>query len=694
MSILKKPYEVSVWLDVWDNSTKSFTEEQVAIIGSDTMTSQYRVLEPKLKRNVNGSNELTFKMHRRYKDSATGEQITNPFIDLIANETKLKLKHDGKWYDFLVKNIQQDSNNATYTYSATDLHITELSKNGYGLVLDTSLMNNMGTVNELAGKILEDTGWSLAGELHLTEVIEEQLVEMKTSSGLSVYVPYSSLKNKPEKFQYFTSLGAQDEYGVYSGEQISVDVTETNPYTTDERAIKFGFYYPTGWKFIQITPKRAHCKVFTHKSAFNPALNKIIYYYNGGAVAGYSETEYITPNLISNLITNNTFKSTTGWTGSYSGGEANQGADLNAEIKSSTLPRDLLTDMKEGNYDPSLTYTPCLRIKLKDSTSIVVNSGPYDNRTLIKEYSAGQKFVLFYKETTGTAFTAKIGARNYSPESGQYNTVFDKLLMTFSSSEAVNYVTDADTTEFAGYRYIIAEVNDGINLTQKETQKLKAQLFLSGAGGAEYSFSDFQLFPFIPETEGSSVPMLPVNVAAEAKAVTKYYYYNVDDNPAVAGTEGYVASAQEYKYLTVTDSPVKDYKAFYSDEKIRSIDVKQSNYFNAIQSLCEAFECWAIFEIGHTDAGKITSKSVILKQYIDEPNHAGFRYGVNLKQSKRTIDSKQVVTKLIVPDSVNEHAPNGFCSIARAGANPSGENYIYNFQYYINMGLLNAETVD
>ena len=164
------------------------------------MTSQYRVLEPKLKRNVNGSNELTFKMHRRYKDSATGEQITNPFIDLIANETKLKLKHDGKWYDFLVKNIQQDSNNATYTYSATDLHITELSKNGYGLVLDTSLMNNMGTVNELAEKILKDTGWSLAGELHLDEMIEEQLVEMVTSSGLQVHVPYSSLKNKPEKF--------------------------------------------------------------------------------------------------------------------------------------------------------------------------------------------------------------------------------------------------------------------------------------------------------------------------------------------------------------------------------------------------------------------------------------------------------------------------------------------------------------
>jgi hypothetical protein len=82
---------------------------------------------------------------------------------------------------------------------------------------------------------------------------------MTTSSGLLVHVPYSSLKNKPEKFQYFTSLVTRDEYGIYEGTQVSIDVTETNPYTTDEKAVKFGFYYPTGWKFVQISPKRAYC---------------------------------------------------------------------------------------------------------------------------------------------------------------------------------------------------------------------------------------------------------------------------------------------------------------------------------------------------------------------------------------------------------------------------------------------------
>jgi hypothetical protein len=160
MGILKKDYEISIWQDVL-SETASVSEEKIAIIGSHTMTSQYRAFEPIFKRNVNGTNELTFKMHRIYRDTITGQKVTNPFIDLISNETKIKLKYKGKWYDLLVKNINQDSTNTTYTFTATDLHVVELSKNGYGLTLDNSQMNNSGTITELAKIILADTGWGV-----------------------------------------------------------------------------------------------------------------------------------------------------------------------------------------------------------------------------------------------------------------------------------------------------------------------------------------------------------------------------------------------------------------------------------------------------------------------------------------------------------------------------------------------------
>jgi phage minor structural protein len=126
----------------------------------------------------------------------------------------------------------------------------------------------------------------------------------------------------------------------------------------------------------------------------------------------------------------------------------------------------------------------------------------------------------------------------------------------------------------------------------------------------------------------------------------------------------------------------------YVTNKVRSINIKNSNYFNAIQTICETFEVWADFVVDHSEEGKIISKKVIFKESIEKPNYVGFRYGTNLKSSKRTIDSKTFVSKLIVPDNSNEFAKNGFCSISRAGANTSGENYIYDFSYYYNFGML------
>jgi len=76
-------------------------------------------------------------------------------------------------------------------------------------------------------------------------------------------------------------------------------------------------------------------------------------------------------------------------------------------------------------------------------------------------------------------------------------------------------------------------------------------------------------------------------------------------------------------------------------------------------------------------------KWVTFHEYIGKDNYAGFRYGVNLKSIQRTLDSNGVVSKLIVKNNANQFAESGFCSIARAQENPIGENFIYDFSYYI-----------
>jgi hypothetical protein len=117
MSILKKPYEVSVWEDVWNSSSNSFVEERIGIIGSNTMTGQGRVLEPELVKNVNGSKSFNFKMYKYYLDAETGEKVSNPFAELLLNERKVKLYHDGEWHDFIIKNISENSEGYLYSYS-------------------------------------------------------------------------------------------------------------------------------------------------------------------------------------------------------------------------------------------------------------------------------------------------------------------------------------------------------------------------------------------------------------------------------------------------------------------------------------------------------------------------------------------------------------------------------------------------
>lgn len=64
--MIKNKYEISLWDDKFIKSTETipahYEEEKICILGSDSMTSQARVVEPKLVQNVNGTNILTFKL--------------------------------------------------------------------------------------------------------------------------------------------------------------------------------------------------------------------------------------------------------------------------------------------------------------------------------------------------------------------------------------------------------------------------------------------------------------------------------------------------------------------------------------------------------------------------------------------------------------------------------------------------------
>ena len=239
----KDRYEISLWEDyivpATDTVPEHYEERKVAVIGSNVMTAYCRAIEPNLVENINGTNTFTFKMvykcHNGNLDDlkyqfqvqpSQGEGAEslldsqelqliwsnlffedgvydNPFIDLLVNERKIKVLWKDKWYDFVIKNYQKDSNGKTVTFTCKDLFINELSKNGYDLEFDTKLENNQGTVTELAQKVIEGTDWQLdvAGSDVIQQEKEEPVYESKVlrsfiatneTTGGNISIPINS----------------------------------------------------------------------------------------------------------------------------------------------------------------------------------------------------------------------------------------------------------------------------------------------------------------------------------------------------------------------------------------------------------------------------------------------------------------------------------------------------------------------
>lgn len=91
---------------------------------------------------------------------------------------------------------------------------------------------------------------------------------------------------------------------------------------------------------------------------------------------------------------------------------------------------------------------------------------------------------------------------------------------------------------------------------------------------------------------------------------------------------------------------------------------------------------------------KRQDKNIVLKNYFDIFNYTGFRYGINLQNITRTINSDAIASKLLVMQNSNESAEHGYCAIADASDNPTRQNFIYNFDYYVQSGLLSLNQLN
>lgn len=172
MAVRKKEYEISVWTEELIDGKK--VEHKGAIIGAHNMDYLGRATKSVLKRNTKGTSTLTFQMPSKFFDSEIGDYVQNEFCNYVKNETKLKLKYKGKWYEFYVKNIQEEKQfkSIMYSYTCKDSFIDELSRTGYEIEFADDLNNSVDEVGNFSIEILDGSIWDYTPQYNIGDFTE------------------------------------------------------------------------------------------------------------------------------------------------------------------------------------------------------------------------------------------------------------------------------------------------------------------------------------------------------------------------------------------------------------------------------------------------------------------------------------------------------------------------------------------
>lgn len=128
-------------------------------------------------------------------------------------------------------------------------------------------------------------------------------------------------------------------------------------------------------------------------------------------------------------------------------------------------------------------------------------------------------------------------------------------------------------------------------------------------------------------------------------------------------------------------------------EKSRLVDIEESNYYNITQQLAEIFGVFCKYIYEHDANYHITCRKVVFYNsfYSDKLGFLDFTYPHSAEQIKREIDSTDLVTKLYVKSVDDAQSASGLITILDTDANPSGEDYILNFDYLHDVNTINEE---
>lgn len=750
-------YEISVWEDYFVPTSGSieshYEERKLCIIGSNTMDDGSRALEPNLVLNVNGTHTLSFKMYLFYIDTLTGERVDNPYVKLLVNERKIKVYWDNgqedendKWFDLVVKDISEDSDSNTVTYTCEDLFINELGKSGFELNFSDETNNNQGTIYELATAILDGTDWQLDEKNtdHLLQTQEEALYEVTITNtnaltgayangflnitkdkyetvpnGKVCYLPYSMVPHSDDELADMTAV--QFIYAPeYTTEYSSMVITneDCNWLITGGQWIKYNNDYrfqvrqdgtsKSSWKTIfAINPNNAFVSdqyrgnVYCRKqlSTYDAKLERYVNVYklkgttptaDDKRIFGYVDYDYDASDLVNNLLSNNKdFKDTTGW----------KGKDLKIGLFPELgLDTDLTTYKGHSYLQAAIKAGQNLFNNTLSSAAQYLSSGLFKGMEVKFKIGLKDKFTagtlsaaIVDKKANSTIYLGKLEPNEEDPSNP--TPIFTPLEESIDSDGTVWYSGTLICLKALAKNFL-----EDAELVIKSTNPTETII----------KILETRLYELIHGKDNNGndkiLDLYDINSTDVAK---KFYYYYYEDTSNPDGTAPYIYKAQipcplyEPVYGGWAKSAGATDREYSQFEKVRTIYGEQSNRFNLLQELAETFKCWARFKIYHNADGSVAhnekgkpKKYVYYSEKIGQQLPYGFTYGIDLNTIRRTQSSSELVTKTIVLANYNDNAPNGTCSIVDSEENYPRENFVLNFDYYINHGLLDGEALN
>lgn len=725
-------YELSLWIDY--PSSDGIKEEKTEILAHSKEHFQGRAQNIKLQKEYTGKHTLTFDMPVKYIDLLTGDFVINPLISKIPDKSKLKLWRNelwwnpfankkgvddmgatqyeggwqqGRWYDFIVNSHieKRSKKELMYSFTCDSLFMNELSRNGYSLefVADTDIMasNGMGTAHDLAERIVENTDWQYIK----TETFPDYKEEFNSITGETVKTPVATdqieFMKGLQRYGYCYDLeitdSAQQENYL---EEIERQLKEKNLDAYLKRNINYGFENNKFWW----TPKIGDAKK--------------TYVYNHQQTKGTINLA----KMIMNLDSGGMILSGNKATGATSFSEGmNQWESLNGTIELAAdgdiaNPNSYKTFM---NVIPDANGMAAILYKGYQTTSIPIG----------KLFAV--KVAIYSDDLHDQELFFEVWEK---PENNDYSDLsYRKLTIPLKELNGNNNAF-ADTYYFASPTFIS---NPHFII---RTEGIKAASSVTGWRNNrlnciyiyELNGYDTQLNNYLKESyglSGSNYGLISDLLSSGAKLPSGYSIVNGNLNDATingkeaniwlgftkTSSEGYASNNDafliEFNYMgesidvylpltSTTNLPsgiTASKKSSYKTDKRRAINGSKSNRYSLLETVSKTFSCFTRFMVEHESDGRIKLNNGKPQKYftfvseLGRKQLNGFIYGTNLEGVERKVDASQLITKMHVESIENKYTENNMVTIQDSIYNPLGMTFLYNFSYYLQMGLLDKK---